>query len=229
MEINLKLTISFLLPAAFMLLLVACGGGSQIADTPPPEAKVVAKIEVEPSPTKEPPKPEPTKSPAPTEVPPTPTATPTPIPTPTQVPPTATLAPSPTATFTPVPTPTPTAEFEELYSPDETESAVANPPQETQIPDQQIDRAEKQESFFWNERQPGFPDCTTDFKFSHQFANPEDVGQLMFGPGGHIEPHEHMLYWESGPAEDIETVPGKKRQESRKIQLYAPHLPSNQK
>jgi hypothetical protein len=221
MEINLKLTLSFLLPAVFMLLLAGCGD-SQTADTPTPEAQVVAKVEVEPSPTSEPPKPEPTKSPAPTEVPPTPTATPTPIPTPTQVPPTATLTPSPTATFTPVPTPTPTAEFEELYSPDETESAVAKPPQETQIPDQQIDRAEKQESFFWNERQPGFPDCTTDFKFSHQFANPEDVAVLFFGPGGHIEPHEHMLYWESGPVEGIETLPGKKRQESRKIQLYAP-------
>ena len=34
-----------------MLLVVSCGGGSQIADTPPPEAKVVAKVEVEPSPT----------------------------------------------------------------------------------------------------------------------------------------------------------------------------------
>ena len=38
---NLKLTISFLLPAAFLLLLVACGGGTQIADTPSPEATVV--------------------------------------------------------------------------------------------------------------------------------------------------------------------------------------------
>ena len=56
-EINLKLTISLLLTAAFMLLLVACGGGTQIADTPSPEAAVVAKVEVEPTPTKEPPKP----------------------------------------------------------------------------------------------------------------------------------------------------------------------------
>jgi hypothetical protein len=43
MEINLKLTISFLLPAAFMLLLAACGGGTQTADTPPPEAKAVVR------------------------------------------------------------------------------------------------------------------------------------------------------------------------------------------
>ena len=39
---NLKLTILFLLPAAFMLSLVACGGGSQ----PPPDigATVEAKL-----------------------------------------------------------------------------------------------------------------------------------------------------------------------------------------
>ena len=47
MEINLKLTISFLLPVAFMLLLVACGEGSQ----PPPnigatvEATIDARVE----------------------------------------------------------------------------------------------------------------------------------------------------------------------------------------
>ncbi len=95
MEINLKLTISILLPAAFMLVLVACGGESQIADTPSPEAKVVAKVEVEPSPGKEPPKPGPTKPSIPTEMAPSATLTYTPTPpaatpttTPTQVPPT---------------------------------------------------------------------------------------------------------------------------------------------
>ena len=64
----MKLTISILLPAAFMLLLVACGGESQTADTPTPEADVLAKVEVEPSPTEEPPKPEPTKPPAPVTI-----------------------------------------------------------------------------------------------------------------------------------------------------------------
>ena len=71
MEINLKLTISFLLPAAVMLLMAACGGESQTADTETPEAKVVAKVEVGPSPTKEPSKSEsarpPTPKPGPTE------------------------------------------------------------------------------------------------------------------------------------------------------------------
>ena len=54
MEIKLKLTISFLLPAAFILLLAACGD-SQPADTPTPEAKVVAKVEIEMTPTTIPP------------------------------------------------------------------------------------------------------------------------------------------------------------------------------
>jgi len=88
---NSKLTISLFLPAAFVLVLVACGGGTQTADTPSPEAKVVAKVEVEPSPTKEPPKPEPTKPPtfkiSPTNAPATPTRTAIPVltasPTPT--------------------------------------------------------------------------------------------------------------------------------------------------
>jgi hypothetical protein len=71
---NLKLKILLLLPAIFMLLLAACGGGSQTADTPIPEAKVASKVEVEPSPTKEPPKLEPTKPPPPIEV--APSATP---------------------------------------------------------------------------------------------------------------------------------------------------------
>ena len=39
-EINLKLTITFLFPTAFMLVMTGCGGGSQIDDTPTPEAKV---------------------------------------------------------------------------------------------------------------------------------------------------------------------------------------------
>ena len=51
-----------LLPAAVMLL-VGCGGG---ADNPIPEAKDVAEVKVEPSPTKQPPKPEPIKSSTPT-------------------------------------------------------------------------------------------------------------------------------------------------------------------
>ena len=109
---NSNLTISLLLPTVCILLFVACGGESQITDNPLSEAESVAKMEVESSPTIEPPKPEPTASSVPTE-----TAflvTPAPLPTvaPTQVPATVTPMPvPPTATQTEVPftaTPTPT-------------------------------------------------------------------------------------------------------------------------
>ena len=91
-EINLKLTISLLLPAAFMLLLVACGGGTQIADTPSPEATVVVKVGV---PTKEPLKPELTKPPTATEM--APAAIPTTLTTTTSTPMPTTPKPKPTA------------------------------------------------------------------------------------------------------------------------------------
>ncbi len=79
----------------FVLLAVvmpACGGGSQTADIPTPEAKVVAKTIAQPTAT-----PELTAtevSPTPTQVP--PTATPTAAST--QVPPTPTAGHTPTAT-----------------------------------------------------------------------------------------------------------------------------------
>ena len=73
------------------MLLAACGGDTQVADTPIPETTVAAKVEVEPSSTKEPPKPESTNPPMPTQVaPPTPTPWPTtastPEPTPARIP-----------------------------------------------------------------------------------------------------------------------------------------------
>ena len=43
MEINLKLTILLLLPAAFMLLLVACGEGSQ----PPPDIEATVNLDMD--------------------------------------------------------------------------------------------------------------------------------------------------------------------------------------
>ena len=84
-EVNLKLTLLFLLPAAFMLLLVACGGGSESADTPTPIATQVPSIAT----------PTPVAKAVPTSTPVPPTATPTQVPpTPTQVPPTPTLVPA---------------------------------------------------------------------------------------------------------------------------------------
>ena len=61
------------------VMLAACGGGSQTADVSTPEAKVVAKVEIEPSPTNEPSKSEPanpsTPEPSSTETPLTATVT----------------------------------------------------------------------------------------------------------------------------------------------------------
>ena len=74
-----------------------------------------------------------------------------------------------------------------------------------------IDRArEEQEALFWNEPMwEGLPECTTEFGFSHQLVAAESVGQIMFGPGSHVWPHEHMTYW---------TV----ADEAGMVQLYAP-------
>lgn len=98
---------------------------------------------------------------------------------------------------------------------------------------------EEAQEVFWNERPSDLPECDTDFRFSHRLVNPDDVGQLMFGPGGHIEPHEHMIYWGlwspggreaeedlANPNSQATPIPegtlGDKRQVSEKIQLYAP-------
>ena len=63
---------------------------------------------------------------------------------------------------------------------------------------------------FWNEPMwKGLPECSTNFKFSHQLVAAEDIMQIMFGPGSHVWPHEHMTYW--GVEEDVEST-----------QLYAP-------
>ena len=262
-----------------MMLMVACGGGTQIAETQIPEAKAVVKVEVEPTPTKEPPKPQPTKPPAPQ-------------PNPTEAPTTATAAVKATELVpasTPLPTPSDTLTQASIVTPTTSETNLSDSIEctvsehslnvsckaprgisgqwmsnatthtsegsafefsiESQVSEIVVElevcvangcnvvtvyidpppldalKAEEQgeqEVVFWNERPSDISKCATDFRFSHQLANPEVVAQMMFGLGSHIEPHEHMLYWESGAVEGIETVPGKKRQVSRKIQLYAP-------
>ena len=76
---NLKSIPLLLLHAIFILLIAACGGGSQKVDTPTPETKA-AKVQVEPSSTKGVPKTEPTKPTASTGLPPTVTPIHTPVP-----------------------------------------------------------------------------------------------------------------------------------------------------
>ena len=41
----------------------------------------------------------------------------------------------------------------------------------------------KQEAVFWNEWPIGFPDCDTDFTFSHQLATLGDVVHMFFSTG----------------------------------------------
>jgi hypothetical protein len=122
MGINIRLTLSLLLPAALVLLLVACGGTTE--PTPDIDAIVEAKV-------KEALAAQATPTPLPTPTPeiviaastPTPTVTPvpvatvepariyTPVPTPTPTPsPTVTTTPTPMATPTPTPTPVPNAQ-----------------------------------------------------------------------------------------------------------------------
>lgn len=97
-----------------------------------------------------------------------------------------------------------THETGELYNPDEIHYLEPELSQSEQIFDQRTDETGDWPLIFWNERPSGFPDCNEDFKFTHQIANPDDLTRLSFTPGGHIEPHEHMLYWESHPAERFE-------------------------
>ena len=80
---------------------------------------------------------------------------------------------------------------------------------EVDIAQQKVDRSE-QDEVFWNKPMwDGLPECTTDFGFSHQLVAAEGVGEIMFGPGSHVWPHEHMTYW--GVADEAGVV-----------QLYAP-------
>lgn len=63
--------------------------------------------------------------------------------------------------------------------------------------DQRESGTEEQDEAFWNEPDSALllPECTTDFRFSHQIADPEDLTPISFGLGSHVAPHEHMAYW----------------------------------
>jgi hypothetical protein len=137
-------------------------------------------------------------------------------------------------------TPTLSAKSEERYNSDEIEAGEPNDmSQETLVSDQGNTGTVNQETVFWNEPELGLPDCTNDFKFTHRLANPEDVQQIFFGPGSHIAPHEHMVYWATDnigspselnnpdatstlKTENVAENPSHETQVSEKIQLYAP-------
>ena len=71
---------------------------------------------------------------------------------------------------------------------------------------------EEPEAGFWNQPDSALllPECTTDFRFSHQIADPEDLTPISFGLGSHIAPHEHMAYWGGGEFVSVEPIPGQK-------------------
>ena len=83
---------------------------------------------------------------------------------------------------------------------------------------------EEPEAGFWNQPDSALllPECTTDFRFSHQIADPENLNSLSFGLGSHIAPHEHMAYWGTPDLVSVEPIPGQKELHSEKVQLFAP-------
>jgi hypothetical protein len=68
----------------------------------------------------------------------------------------------------------------------------------TQVPNTPKPSAD---TIIWNQstasRSDGspLPACGGDFKFTHPVADPDDINGVMFHPGGHVTPHEHMAYW----------------------------------
>ena len=110
--INIKDALLFLLPSAFMLLMVACGGGSQTSDTPtleakPTEAPSTARVATRAA------------EEASTPAEPAPSATPTPLPTATLTP----MSPTQTATLSPKQT----AEQAQAATPARVQAATPTP------------------------------------------------------------------------------------------------------
>lgn len=61
-----------------------------------------------------------------------------------------------------------------------------------------------EDSFFWNAAQltrsdgSPLPACGGEFAFTAPVVDPADVESVMFHPGGHVTPHDHMAYWSTG-------------------------------
>ncbi len=61
------------------------------------------------------------------------------------------------------------------------------------------------------------PPCDGKFAFTAALVDPDDVESVMFHPGGHITPHEHMAYWSTGDSTDPTGL-----LRSNQVQLTAP-------
>ena len=61
-----------------------------------------------------------------------------------------------------------------------------------------------EDPFFWNAAQltrsdgSRLPSCGDEFAFTSPVVDAADVESVMFHPGGHVTPHEHMAYWSTG-------------------------------
>ena len=104
-------------------------------------------------------------------------------------------------------------------------ATVAPPiPTPTQAPTTTTTTAEPAEDpSFWNAarltRSDGspLPSCGGEFAFTAPVVDPADVESVMFHPGGHVTPHDHMAYWSTGEP----TYPSRLLR-SEQVQLTAP-------
>lgn len=81
-------------------------------------------------------------------------------------------------TSTPTPTQTPVTPTQEPHTPKPSDDTIVW----------------NQSTIFRSDGSP-LPACGSHFKFTHPVANPDDIYGVMFHPGGHVTPHEHMAYW----------------------------------
>ncbi|MDP7092682.1 MAG: hypothetical protein QF448_07765 [Candidatus Thalassarchaeaceae archaeon] len=76
---------------------------------------------------------------------------------------------------------------------------------------------------FWNEPMRSLsdgrpvPSCGDGFTFTGPVVDADDVESVMFHPGGHVTPHDHMAYWSTGEPTDPSGF-----LRSKQVQLTAP-------
>ena len=66
------------------------------------------------------------------------------------------------------------------------------------------------------------PACEEEFRFTDRLVDLDAEISLFFGPGWHIAPHDHMVYWLTGRIEDNDEPPKPGSQFSRRVDIFAP-------
>ena len=110
----------------------------------------------------------------------------------TTVVPTTTVAATTTATPTTTAAPTTTATPTTTTAPTTTATPTTTPPTITTPPTTTWTRSDGSP----------LPSCGGEFAFTAPLVDPADVESVMFHPGGHVTPHEHMAYWSTGEPAD---------------------------